>query len=67
MPDTVEEAIADAEAFYARRLTAMSHSSYELQANAPSAAAIRAAWEREANERNEAETFKAPDEMKGTP
>ncbi len=60
MHDPVDEAIADAEAFYARRLTAFAHSSYELQANAPSEAAIRYAWkelEQRANERNDPETF----------
>ncbi len=52
MPDSPEtiQAIADAERFYADRLQAMSHSSYDLQANAPSAAAIRYAW-REVEER----------------
>ncbi len=40
----IDEAIEDAERFYASRLSAMSHSSYELQASAPSAAAIRWAW-----------------------
>ncbi len=44
MADTVGEAIADAERFYADRLQAMSHGSYELQEGAPSAAAIRYAW-----------------------
>ncbi len=53
----VDEAISDAEAFYARRLTAFAHSSYDLQANAPSAAAIRAAW-RELEERAD-ESFRA--------
>ncbi len=57
-PSSVDDVISDASRFYADRLQAMSHSSYDLQANAPSEAAIRAAWERQANERNEAETFK---------
>ncbi len=59
-PNPVDEAIADAEAFYARRLTAFAHGSYDLQANAPSADAIRAAWrelEERADERNAPETF----------
>ncbi len=57
---TVEEAVEDAERFYADRLQAMSHSSYDLQEGAPSAAAIRYAWS-VAPERNEAETFKQRD------
>ncbi len=44
---TVDEAVADALRFYESRLTAFAHSSYELQANAPSADAIRAAWARQ--------------------
>ncbi len=67
MPDErdpiILAAITDAERFYADRLQAMSHASYDLQANAPSAAAIRWAWrelEDRANERNEAETFNDP-------
>ncbi len=54
---TVDEAISDAERFYADRLQAMSHASFEIQSNAPSAAAIRWAWS-VAPERTEAETFK---------
>ncbi len=49
-------AISDAERFYASRLQAMSHASYEIQESAPSAAAIRYAWS-VAPERNELETF----------
>ncbi len=63
---TVEEAISDAERFYASRLQAMSHSSYDLQANAPSAAAIRAAWARQANESFPPISFNRDPTVKGT-